>query len=366
MEDQKRKRLIYQNTVEVLGEKNLDNLLAKKIPLKHYIGFEISGLVHLGTGLMSAGKIADFLKARAECNILLADWHTYINDKLNGDWEIIKKVAQDYFREAMIASLACFGIKGGKVNFILASDIYKNPIHWQNLMKVSKNITLSRVKRSLDIAGREAGESVDFAKLIYPPLQVADIFTLKINLAHAGLDQRKAHVIARKVAKNLGFSPPVAVHHPLLLGLQKPSVWPIKKLTRKIKISFKMSKSNPKSCIFVHDQPEEIRQKIQKAFCPPQEIIYNPLINWAQYLIFWEDGVGELKIKRPLKFGGNKTYYSIDELKTEYQQGNLHPADLKNAVAEWLINKLKPARDHFKNPKLAKSLDFTKNLIGQK
>ncbi len=353
---------ISQNTAEILGLDELKNLIKNKVPLKHYIGFEISGLVHLGTGLLSAGKIADFLKAGVECNIFLADWHTFINDKLGGDWKIIKKVAKSYFQEAMIASLACFGVKAGKVNFILASDLYKNPIHWENLMTISKNVTLSRVKRSLDIAGREAGESIDFAKLIYPPLQVADIFTLKVNLAHAGLDQRKAHVISRKVAKNLGFLPPVAVHHPLLFGLQKPSVWPIKRLTRKIKISFKMSKSNPKSCIFIHDSPEEIKQKIQKAFCPSQEIIYNPLINWSEHLVFWQDGLGELTIKRPAKFGGEKKYSSFEELKSDYQKGKLHPLDLKNAIAEWLIIKLKPARDYFKRPRQRQALEFCRKL----
>lgn len=44
-------------------------------------GFEISGLVHLGTGLMSMGKIADFLKAGVKCRIFLADFHSFLNNK---------------------------------------------------------------------------------------------------------------------------------------------------------------------------------------------------------------------------------------------------------------------------------------------
>lgn len=356
-------RLITRNTEEVLTTEDLRQLIASGTKLRHYIGLEISGMVHLGTGLMCMGKVADFLAAGAECQIFLADWHTYINDKLGGDWQIIKKVARTYFQEALIASLKCFGVKGGKVKFLLASDVYQNSIHWQNLMEVSKHTTLSRVKRSLDIAGREAGESVDFAKLIYPPLQVADIFTLQVNLVHAGMDQRKAHVIARKVAKQLRISPlrnrqgkiiaPIAIHNPLLYGLQKPPVWPITKLTRKMKISLKMTKSNPSSCIFVHDSPEAIRQKIQRAFCPPKETNYNPIINWAKLLIFSEEGRGELKAVRPAKFGGTKTYYQFKDLVTDYQTGQLHPLDLKTAVAKWLIAKLEPARKHFQSNKVA-------------
>jgi len=365
--------LITRNTEEVLTIEDLRHLITSGTKLRHYIGFEISGMVHLGTGLMSMGKIADFLAAGVECQVFLADWHSYINDKLGGDWQIIKKVAQSYFQEALIASLKCFGVRGGQVKFILASDLYQNSIHWQNLMEVSKHTTLSRVKRSLDIAGREAGESVDFAKLIYPPLQVADIFTLRVNLAHAGMDQRKAHVIARKVAKQLKISPlkdgqrkviaPVAIHHPLLYGLQKPPVWPITKLTRKMKISLKMSKSDPDSCIFVHDSPEIIRQKIQKAFCPPKETSYNPIINWVKYLIFWEKNEGELKVNRPAKFGGTKVYRCIDTLIHDYQEGQLHPLDLKNAVAEWLIAKLEPARKHFRSGKAKEGLEFLEKII---
>ena len=367
---EKKIELITRNTEEALTIDDLRHLITSGTKLRHYIGFEISGMAHLGTGLMSMGKVADFLAAGIECQVFLADWHSYINDKLGGDWQTIKKTARAYFQEALIASLKCFGVKGGEVKFTLASDLYQNPIHWQNLMEVSKHTTLSRVKRSLDIAGREAGERVDFAKLIYPPLQVADIFTLRVNLAHAGMDQRKAHVIARKVAKQLKISPlkdrqgkiiaPVAIHHPLLYGLQKPPVWPMTKLTRKMKISLKMSKSNPSNCIFIHDPPEIIRQKIQKAFCPPEETSYNPIINWIKYLVFWGESRGELKVVRPAKFGGTKTYYQIENLINDYQTGQLHPLDLKNAVADWLIAKLEPARKHFSSGPAKKGLEFLK------
>jgi len=358
---EKKIELVTRNTEEVLTVEDLRRLIASGAKLRHYIGFEISGMIHLGTGLMSMGKIADFLKAGVECTIFLADWHTYIKEKLDGQWKTIKKVAFAYFKEGMIASLKCFDVKSGKVNFILGSDLYKNPLQWRNLMNVSKHVTLSRVKRSLDIAGREAKGGVDFAKLIYPPLQVADIFTMKINLAHAGMDQRKAHVIARKVARFLDSPPPIAVHHPLLYGLQKPPVWPIKKLTRKLKISMKMTKSRPETCIFIHDSPQKIRKKIKSAFCPPKETEYNPIINWAEHLVFW-GGVGELKIKRPAKFGGTKVYQCINTLIQDYQKGRLHPLDLKNAVAEWLVAKLEPARKHFQKEKPKRGLELIEKI----
>ena len=76
-----------------------------------------------------------------------------------------------------------------------------------------------------------------FAYLIYTAMQVADIYEMKRNIAHAGTDQRKIHVIAREVAEKLKVNPlkdsagniikPIAIHHHLLLGLQKPATWPL-------------------------------------------------------------------------------------------------------------------------------------------
>jgi tyrosyl-tRNA synthetase len=372
MNTQAKLKIISRNTEEILGEDQLIKLIEQKTVLKHYIGFEISGLVHLGTGLFLMGKVADLIKADIECNIFLADWHTYINEKLDGNWDHIIKAGEGYFKEAMIASLACWGIKKNQVNFVLASDLYKNSLHWKNLMEVSKHTTLSRVQRSTDIMGRSQGKSIDFARLIYPPLQVADIYTLGVNIAHSAIDQRKAHVIARQVASKMKISPlkdkkgriisPIAIHQPLIMGLKKPPIWPIKTLTRETKIDMKMSKSDPGSCIFIHDTPDQIMQKINHAFCPPMETEFNPIINWTKHLIFWGEDKGELLIKRTKEHGGDKAYVSFSQVKADYISGKLHPQDLKQAVGEWLIKKLAPARKHFETAENSKKFDYMKEL----
>ncbi len=370
---EERFKLITRNTEEIIGEKELKDLLKRNEKLRHYIGFEISGKIHLGNGLVSMLKIRDFLKAGVDCRIFLADWHTWINDKLGGNPDVIKKVAVGYFKEGMKASMKCIGGNPKKVKFVLGTDLYhKNDLYWATLIDVCKYTTLSRIKRSITILGREEGGSVDFAKLIYAPMQVADIFIQKLNLAHAGIDQRKAHVIARDVAMKLSFSPllkkdgkqtkPIAVHHPLILGLGKPPVWPIPKNKMKDFLSsLKMSKSKPSTAIFIHDSPEEIRKKITDAFCPKEEINFNPVIDWTEKLIF--PIKQKLEIKRKKEFGGNKLYKSLEVLKRDFSKGDLHPLDLKDAVIESLIEILKPARKHFSKGKPKKMLDDLKNLM---
>src|SRR5690606_38991464 len=112
---QERIELIKRNLNEILGEDTLRELIENNTPLRHYIGFEISGLVHLGTGLSSMLKVKDLQEAGVKCTVYLADWHTWINDKLGGDHEFIKKVAKGYFEPAMRVSAQIVGANADEI-----------------------------------------------------------------------------------------------------------------------------------------------------------------------------------------------------------------------------------------------------------
>ncbi len=373
MEFEEKFELIKKNTEEILGEDELKEMLRKGESLKHYIGFEISGKIHLGTGLMCMSKVKDFMDAGIDCSIFLADWHSWINDKLGGNLETIKRIAVRYFKEGMKASLKCVGGDPDKLKFVLGSDLYhNNDLYWQTMIDVSKHTSLSRILRSITIMGKKEGGNVDFAKLIYPPMQVADIFIQGVNLVHAGIDQRKAEVIARDVSLRLTSSPlknskgeiikPKAIHHSLISGLGKPPIWPIPKGKLKDFLSkLKMTKSKPDTCVFIHDSPKEIKRKMGKAFCMKKEIDFNPVLNWAKTICF--NFRNKLEIKRPKKFGGDCEYNSYNELENDFASGNIHPTDLKNAVAESLIDILKPAREHFEKPEIKEMLEEMENII---
>src|SRR3989344_7654953 len=158
--------LISRFAEEIITPEDLEFLLKSEKPLKHYIGFEISGKIHLGTGLVCMQKVKDFADAGVKVNIFLADYHTWINDKLGGDLENIKKIAVGYFKEGLSVAYKCLGGNPENLNFILASDFYhNNDKYWPTVLEVSKNTSLSRMKRSITILGRKEGEEVDFAKL---------------------------------------------------------------------------------------------------------------------------------------------------------------------------------------------------------
>jgi tyrosyl-tRNA synthetase len=360
--------LIERNTAEVLGADELPGLIESGREIRHYIGFEISGKAHLGTGIMSMSKVRDLTAAGVHCSVLLADWHTWINDKLGGDRRLIRRIATGYFTEALRASLLCVDGDPGSVDFVLASDLYRDDdTYWATLIEVSKNTTLARMQRSISILGRQEGESIDFAKLIYPAMQAADIFTLGVHIAHAGMDQRKAHVIARDVALQMRVHAiagadgkpmkPIALHHPLLLGLRRPPVWPVPpESARDVFSAMKMSKSDPGSAVFVHDTPDQIRDKVRRAFCPPGEAAFNPVLDWIDKVVFGIAG-GPFMVDRSPANGGPITFDSADEVTEAYVNGSLHPMDAKAGLATRLIDLLEPARIHFARPEIRAMLE---------
>jgi tyrosyl-tRNA synthetase len=363
----RRAALIERNLAELLTGEELTALLAGGGPIRHYIGYEISGRVHLGGGLVAMAKVRDFMEAGVECTLLLADWHTWINDKLGGDRDRIRRLAHAYFGEAMKASLLCAGGDPSALRVVLASDLYRD-VHdyWATVVEVAKHTSVARMQRSITILGRREGDSVDFAKLLYPAMQAADIFALGAHIAHAGMDQRKAHVVARDVATRMRILPlldtagrpikPLAAHHPLLTGLLKPDHWPVPPDQRARALAeMKMSKSNPRSAVFIHDSPDEIRRKVRGAFCPPEETELNPVIDWIAHLCF---GLGdnEFRVGRTAENGGPVTFHAIEEVREAYASGALHPMDAKAALTDRLIDRLEPARHAFADPSRAQAL----------
>lgn len=329
-------------TEEVLTEKELVQLFETEEHPRHYIGFEVSGKMHIGTGLLTAFKIRDFIEAGVKPIIWLADYHSWINKKLGGDIEVIREVAMGYFKAGFVS----LGLDESKVQYKLASEFY-DEIYWKHVVDVMKNTTVRRMLRCITIMGRKETETTEAAALLYPAMQAADIFHLGVQMMHAGMDQRKAHVLTREVAEKLGRFKPVAVHTHLLMGLLGPQKMGFEDNTKlDTQISSKMSKSIPKSCVYIHDSERDIGEKIDGAYCPPKEVDSNPVIEICEYILM-RDEKKPFKIERDKKYGGDVEFVKIDELKEAYKKGELHPSDLKKTVAEELTALLKPSREYF-------------------
>ncbi len=321
--------IAMRNLREIITVDELRKVMEKE-EKKAYIGFEPSGFVHLGW-LMCAEKVKDLVNAGFEVSILLADWHAWINDKLNGNMEAIRTCGE-YIKDAFHA----MGVKN--VNYVYASEMMDNMDYWSIFMKVAKQASLARVKRAMDIMGRQADEAEkDVSKFLYPIMQVTDIFYLNVDAALGGMDQRHAHMLARDVAEKLKYKKPVALHTHIISSLKSGGRMD----------SAKMSKSKPGSAIFIHDDYETIKRKLKKAYCPEGIAEGNPVMEIANYIIF--PYFGEISIKT---MEGQLHFNSYEELENAFVNKKVHPLDLKMGVADYLNKILEPVREYFnKNPK---------------
>jgi len=337
-------------TEEIITEKELVELLEENKKIVAYDGFEPSGKMHLGSCVLRAIKLNDFLKADVDFILYIADWFAFLNKKLNGDLELIRKAGR-YFIEGWKAA----GVDVEKIKIVWASDLTKDPEYWETVMKISNLVTIKRVLRAVAIAGREESEVKNPSLILYPLMQATDVFMLNdkkgVDICQLGMDQRKVNMLAREIAPLLNRKKPIAIHHHLLAGLvgkERMGKFDENEEINK-QISFKMSKSKPETAIFIHDSEEEIKQKINKAYCPLEEE-NNPILEIAKYIIFRK--FESFEVKRKKEYGGNLEFQNYEELRNAYLSKKLHPLDLKNAVAEYVNVIIEPIREHFeKNEK---------------
>ena len=354
MDTEEKLSLIKEVGEEIITEEELRHVLETKTNPIAYDGFEPSGQVHVAQGIMRTINVNKMTKAGIRFKMYAADWHGWANNKMDGDLAKIQ-LCGDYLIEVW---KAC-GMDVDKVTFLRASEIVDNMEYWKKVLQIARNSTVKRMLRCGQIMGRKESEVQQASQIIYPCMQAADIFELEADITQLGMDQRKVNVLAREIGPKLGWWKPVVVSHHMLMGLQ-PTSTDVQDATERA-IELKMSKSKPDSAIFMTDSEEDIKRKINKAYCPEKIVHENPILEYAKYMVFEKFDI--LKIERPEKWGGNLEFENYKKLESAFAKGDLHPADLKKGVAYYINEIILPVRHHFeKNKKASKLLEEVKKL----
>ncbi len=299
--------LIKRNSAEILNEEKLTASLKKKKPVV-YCGYEPSGDIHIGH-YVTILKLKDFEEAGFHVKILLADWHAWLNKK--GDWDFINDQVKKW--EKVFKKV---GLKNPEI--IVGTSFQRDSKYIDDVFKLGATSTLNRGLRSMQGVARDL-ENAKITQIIYPLMQIVDMKALGVDAVVAGMEQRKIHAMAIESLKEIGYDVPTFVHMPLIPSLKGEEAG-------------KMSSSDSSGLISVKDSKAEIEKKISKAFCPQGQA--NPILDIAKIIIF--PVFEKLEIKRPEKFGGNKSYSSYEDLEKDFLVSKLHPTDLKNIVAEKL------------------------------
>ena len=318
--------LITRNAAEVVTEEELAELADDPDGKRAYVGYEPSGVLHIGH-MLTATKLIDLQEAGFEVTVLLADVHAYLNDK--GTFEEIRETA-DRMQEQFIA----YGLDKSQTEFVLGSEFQLDEEYTLDLHAAELETTLSRAKRAMAEIAR--GDHAKVSQMVYPLMQALDIEYLDVDLAVGGLDQRKVHMLAREGLPELGYHARPCIHTPILADLTTGVG--------------KMSASSGVT-ISMEDSTERIDDVVQSAFCPPTRDPdpdeegrerENPVLELFQYHIF--PRFEAVTVERPDEYGGNVTYETYEALATALDTGELHPADAKSALSRYLDELVAPGR----------------------
>jgi len=342
--DQERIVSMVGDVEEVVGVQHLVEALAKKQThggdevVRCYVGFEPSGKAHIGWKVLAL-QCQRMLEADANVMIFLADWHAWVNDKFNGDMEAIRTTAT-YMEETFRALLnhPPEGDGPGQLRFVWASTIMESSEYWARVLRCSKGATLSMVRKTFTIMGRdEASSDHDLSKFYYPAMQAADIFEMNIDVAMGGMDQRKAHMFMRDVASKYGWQKATCIHTPIISSLKASG-------SRMESFDHKMSKSDPGGALLIHDTAEQIRKKMRKAYISPDDP-NSPVYELAEHIVLAE--FGSIEVTPDPKFGEPSTWTSLEAFREAVMDGTLHPLDAKFGVADGLAKGLAGVAAYF-------------------
>ena len=319
--------VILNNVAEAVTPAEVDALAAAPEGKRAYVGYEPSGVLHAGH-MLTATKLIELQSVGFEVLVLLADVHAYLNNK--GSMEEIQATAQQ-----MQSQFLAYGLDSSATEFVLGSSFQLEKGYTMELHRLAVETSLPRAQRSMaEIAG-DTDPTVSQA--MYPLMQALDIVHLDIDLAIGGTEQRKVHMLARDVLPRLGYDAPTCLHTPLISDLTSG----VGKMSSSTGVTLSMD-----------DSTEAIAEKITAAYCPPSadppeteagEARGNPVLELFEYHVF--PRVDTVEIDRPEEYGGPLRFESYDALAAAVDDGSLHPADAKSALASYMDALIAPGRE---------------------
>jgi len=226
-------------------------------------GIQPTGKLHLGNYL---GALKNFVELQNsgvyDCFFFIADLHSLTENYTPKEK---KEQISDLFLTYLTAGLD----PKKSVLFQQSAIAEHSELSWI-LNTITPFGELRRMTQFKDKSENES-ENTNVGLFDYPVLMAADILIYNASVVPVGDDQLQhlefTRTLARKFNSKFGktfFEPkPLLTSVPRLMSLDDPEK--------------KMSKSRPEGCLFIDDEPNTIRKKIQRAVTDSESTIeYNP------------------------------------------------------------------------------------------
>ena len=226
-------------------------------------GIQPSGRLHIGNYL---GALKNFVElqnsGKYQCYFFIADLHS-----------LTENYTSEEKRQQILELTADFiaaGLDPKKSVIFLQSQI---PAHSELAWILSTATPIGELRRMTQYKDKSDNEkeSANAGLLTYPVLMAADIILYDAKFVPVGEDQIQHLELTRTLVRKFSakfndvfIEPrPILTETPRIMSLKNPEK--------------KMSKSDPQSCVFLDDSPEDIRAKFKSATTDSgSEIKYDP------------------------------------------------------------------------------------------
>jgi tyrosyl-tRNA synthetase len=257
---------------------------------------------------------------------------------MKAPWELLE-LRTKYYEAVIKGMLESIGVPLSKLTFVRGTDFQLSKKYTLDMYKLTSLVTVRNAQK----AGAEVVKQVESpptAGLLYPLLQGLDEEYLNVDAQFGGVDQRKIFTFAETFLPKIGYKKRLHFMNPMVPGLI-PGL-----------AGTKMSSSEPASKIDLLDTPKAVQKKINGAFCEEGKLENNGVLAFCKMVLFPLSATGTMTIERPEQYGGTVSFDNYGALEQAFLALQVHPGDLKKAVAARINDLLEPIRQKFNDPVL--------------
>lgn len=295
------------------------------------------------TGKLHVGHYVGSLRRRVELQnsgefdkiyIMIADAQALTDNADNPE-----KVRQNIL-EVALDYLSC-GLDPEKSTIFIQSQIpelCELSFYYMNLVTVSRLQRNPTVKSEIQMRNFEASIPVGF--FTYPISQAADITAFKATTVPVGEDQMPMIEQCREIVHKFNSVYGETLVEPQILLPQNQACLRLPGIDGKAKMSKSLG-----NCIYLSDEPEDIRKKIMSMFTDPNHLrVEDPGKVEGNPVFIYLDA-----FCRPEHFAEFlPDYNNLDELKDHYRRGGLGDVKVKKFLNNVIQSELAPIRERRK------------------
>ena len=295
------------------------------------------------TGRLHVGHYVGSLRRRVELQnsgeydkiyIMIADAQALTDNADNPE-----KVRQNII-EVALDYLSC-GLDPAKSTLFIQSQVpqlCELTTYYMNLVTVSRLQRNPTVKSEIQMRNFEASIPVGF--FTYPISQASDITAFQATTVPAGEDQMPMVEQTREIVHKFNSVYGETLTMPQILLPDNQACMRLPGIDGKAKMSKSLG-----NCIYLSDEPEEVRRKIMSMYTDPDHIrVQDPGKIEGNTVFTYLDA-----FCKPEHFERYwPEYANLDELKAHYQRGGLGDVKVKKFLNNVLQEELEPIRQRRK------------------